>query len=112
SLGESEGKAGTRNVYSDTPGSMLKGNAAYATNASDATNYTESGSSSSDTSTTSATSDSETESRSVGYTGIPSDLIGAAQAALLNVDLMVVDSLQPLFFQLWGNSDEYLTRGY
>src|SRR5690606_23178060 len=110
--GTSDAKAGSRSVFSDTPGVPLSGNADYATNANDATQFTETGSSSEDSGLSEAVSDGETESSTSGYNGAPADIIRRAQEAILNIDLMVVESLQHLFFGLWANSDEFPVKGY
>lgn len=110
SSGVSNARAGSRNVFSDTPGAMLAGNADYATNASDATQFTDSDSNSDDSSHTESESGGETESSTTGYNGAPADILMRAQQAIVNIDLMVIDSLQPLFFGLWSNSDEFTAK--
>lgn len=40
--------------------------------------------------------------RTYGYNGyLPSDLIKKFREAILNIDLMIIDELEPLFMQLW-----------
>lgn len=109
---EGDNEAGSRSVYSDTPGSMLAGDADYATNASDANNFSTSKSTGKDQSKTQGESENESESHTEGYNGSPSDILARAQSNLLNVDQLVVGSLQHLFMSIMGNHDEYPVRGY
>lgn len=107
SMGNAKSKAGARNVNLSTPGVALSGNADYADSAVDATQFQDSDSTSSDTSTSVSEAGSESESRTKGYGSYPADLLVRAQSAILNIDLMVVESLDHLFFGLWANSNEY-----
>ena len=108
----------SRAVSSEMPQTRLAGEEDYATAATDSTGDTKatgssSGESSQDT-TTGATS-AETgayDSRSVGYTGSGADLVQRYRDAIVNVDMMVIDMLGPLFMGLWNNGDDYTGGSY
>jgi hypothetical protein len=114
--------SGSRNVLSDTPQVQLSGNEDYASSANDAnstatTNQTSSGTNS-DTITSTDTvnsSDTDTANASIerslnGQQGLPAaDLLMRYRATFLNIDMMVIASLQDLFMQVWDNGDEFST---
>ena len=95
--------AKSRAVQSDTPQVMLSGNGDYATNAADSTSLTgvrsESDGTGSQTSTTS--SDGSGENTQEGFSGSMSSLIQAHRDAIVNVDMMVITQLEPLFMYVW-----------
>ena len=95
--------AKSRAVQSDTPQVMLSGNGDYATNAADSTSLTgvrsESDGTGSQTSTTS--SDGSGESSQEGFSGSMASLIQAHRDAIVNVDMMVITQLEPLFMYVW-----------
>lgn len=100
----------TFNKFSDTPQGSLQGliNNEYLTNATQVdstdttTNNTETTGSREDTSNGSISSTDQYLERYYGYdTANPSDLILKYRKTLLNIDLMIIEKLEPLFFQLW-----------
>ena len=109
----------TRSVNADTPQTRLSGQEDYATSATDAT-ADQSGSSTTDSTSNGQGSQeaasqgrSTGESRSVGYAGMsPGDLLTSYRESIINVDLMVIDELAPLFMGLWNNGDTYTNGGY
>lgn len=108
--GTGSSTTGSRNVMSDTPQVQLSGNEDYATQANDAnatasTNQSSSGN----------TSDTDVASASIertlnGSQGLPAaDLLMRYRATFLNIDMMVISTLQDLFMQVWDNGDEFST---
>ena len=108
-----------RAVSSEMPQTRLAGDADYATAATDSTSngVTETASSGSRGETTAMTGDGSAQgsatSHQSGYTGTsPAALISAARDAIINVDMMVIDSVSTLFMSLWNNGDTYTNGGY
>lgn len=103
----------SRAVSSEMPQTRLAGDEDYATAATDSvsdnkTTGTSDGSSTQASTNEAATDHSEaSESRSVGYTGSGADLVQRYRDAVINVDMMVIDMLKPLFMGLWNNGDNY-----
>lgn len=115
----------SRAVASETPQVMLNNNGDYATSAQDSVGSTgakgagtandlRTGSVKSDTVFDSSTddmgrtrTDALTEARTHGYSGHVADLIMRWRDSLINIDMMVIDELKPLFMQLWNSGDEY-----
>ena len=95
--------AKSRAVQSDTPQVMLSGSGDYATNAADSTSLTavrsESDGTGSQTSTSST--DGTGESSQEGFSGSMASLIQAHRDAIVNVDMMVIAQLEPLFMYVW-----------
>ena len=95
--------AKSRAVQSETPQVMLSGNGDYATGAADSTSLTgvkstsESGGSQSSTSSSDGTGTSSQE----GFSGSMASLIQAHRDAIVNVDMMVIAQLEPLFMLVW-----------
>lgn len=102
------------------PQNRLAGNKDYASSASDSDNdATVAGNSSSSTNenrTDSGTTDGTAEttgknlSSTVGYQGVPSELISAFRSNLISVDDMVLSSLEPLFMGIWGSNTRRIGR--
>lgn len=110
SLNESSG--GSRSVTSETPQTMLSGNKDYAAAAADVNSTSTTEANTSDESNQNSNTESSSDSRVTGYQGIPSDLLMAYRASLINVDMMVITQLEELFMLVWDNGDTYTTRGY
>jgi len=98
----SSSTAGGRVVGSNTPQVRLAGQGDYATSAQDSNSKTDADGTASQT----ANSDNTT----TGYQGNPAELIWALRQSFVNVDMMVIDSLQELFMMIWDNGQEY-TKG-
>ena len=99
--------AKSKNVASIFPQTMLAGNGDYASNGADANSQTKTTAKIKDEQNASNNTKSETESRTKGYQGSPAQLIQAARAIILNVDLMVIADVDELFMSVWNNGDEY-----
>lgn len=113
--GESEsGSTGTskaRTVASEFPQTILSGNEDYATNAQDSNSNSENSATDRQTGASESNTSGESTSRSTGYSMYPAQLVRLRQDLVLNVDKLVVDSLQSLFFGLFQNSDEFTGNG-
>ena len=108
-----------RTVSSEMPQTRLAGSEDYATSATDSkasqTGHTGTTGSSEHTGTSGSTSDASSASRGVtkGYAGVSgSELVARYRDSVINVDLMVLDALSPLFMGIWNNGDTYTNGGY
>lgn len=110
SVNESTG--GSRSVTSETPQTMLAGNKDYASAAADVNSSSNTEANSSDATSQNSNTENAGDSRVTGYQGIPSDLLMAYRASLINVDMMVITQLEELFMLVWDNGDTYASRGY
>ena len=104
---ESDIDANSRNIVSNFPQTMLNGNKDYASNGADANSQTKTTAEVTEDSEATNTTNSETDSQTSGYQGIPAQLIQAYRAAILNVDMLVIAELDTLFMMVWNNGDEY-----
>lgn len=109
----SNGTAGSRAVQSQTPQVMLAGNKDYATSAADTTSQSENTGSGNESATSSNEENTNSSSEMKGYQGIPSELLMAYRATMLNVDMSIIEELNELFMGIWNNGDSYRpARGY
>ena len=95
--------AKSRAVQSETPQVMLSGNGDYATGAADSTSLTgvKSSSDSAGSQSSTSTSDGTGTSTQEGFSGSMASLIQAHRDAIVNVDMMVIAQLEPLFMYVW-----------
>ena len=95
--------AKSRAVQSETPQTMLSGNGDYATGAADSTSLTgvKSSSDSSGSQTSTSSSDGAGTSTQEGFSGSMASLIQAHRDAIINIDMMVIAQLEPLFMYVW-----------
>lgn len=95
--------AKSRAVQSETPQTMLSGNGDYATGAADSTSLTgvKSASDSSGSQTSTSSSDGSGSSTQEGFSGSMASLIQAHRDAIINIDMMVIAQLEPLFMYVW-----------
>ena len=95
--------AKSRAVQSETPQVMLSGNGDYATGAADSTSLTGVKSSSDGTGSQRSTSSSDGSGTGTqeGFSGSMASLIQAHRDAIVNVDMMVIAQLEPLFMLVW-----------
>lgn len=100
-----ESDSTSRAVNSDFPQEMLRGDGNYATSAADSTGRTVSGSGSDSAGSGTTDATSHSESRQYGRTGSGASLVAEYREQLLNIDLMIVSELEPLFMGLHGTSD-------
>ena len=96
----------SRSVASETPQTMLAGNEDYASSANDSV------AESVGEGTSFATTGSLNDSTSKGYYTSPSDLLRKYRETFLNIDMMIIRELEPLFMQLWSNGDEFTPNRY
>lgn len=106
-------------ISSEMPQTRLSGDENYATAATNSANSGGSQSVTTGDRTGETTSDGSTASRGSalshvkGYSGTSAaSLVAAYRETILNIDMMVVDSLSELFMGLWNNSDEYTGRRF
>lgn len=99
----SETSARSRAVQSDTPQVRLSGNGDYATSASDSNAETgvKSKQASSGRQSASTSSESSGTSSQEGFSGSMASLIEAHRDAIINIDMMVIAQLEPLFMYVW-----------
>lgn len=109
--GESENtatsKAGSRSVFSDTPQTMLAGNEDYASNATDNNSTSDNAAMATESGTSDTNSESEGSNTTHGYQGHAGELIRRYQESLVNVDRLVIATLEPLFMGIWETGDSY-----
>lgn len=102
--------AKSRSVSSETPQTMLQGDADYATGAVDVNSDSDNVSTGTQTGVESASTESENETNTTGFQGAASDLIMRYRESLLNIDLQIVTQLEECFMLVWDNGDTY-TKG-
>ena len=113
--------AKSRAVASEMPQTQLAGNQDYATSATDSLSDSDSTGTASGSEQTQGTGTESGSQTAVGSGKVVSSttgrqapgaaLIQAYRDQIINVDVMVLDSLEPLFMQLWTNHDSYSERG-
>lgn len=106
--GNSTAVTKSRAINSNFPQTMLAGSEDYADNGADVTNTTTSDNSGTGHDTADTTGSLTGKSTTSGYQGSASDLLMKYRATLLNVDMLVVESLEDCFMQIWDNGDEFL----
>lgn len=103
-----------RTVNSEFPQSQLDADGDYATSASDATSASNSTNSATGKNTSSNTSQGNGQSTTTGRQGSAPRLVMEYRAAILNVDMMVINDLNELFMGVYDNGEEFMprVRGY
>ena len=106
--------AKSRAVQSDTPQVMLSGDGDYATGAADSTSLTGVKSMSDGTGSQTSTSSSDVarESSQEGFSGSMASLIQAHRDAVINIDMMVIAQLEPLFMYVWTPPTDLIGDDY
>jgi hypothetical protein len=102
----------SRSVTSETPQTMLSGNADYATGAADVQGKNDTTSNATENNTSNVDASANDDSTVTGYQGVASELIMRYRQSLVNIDLMVLDELEELFMSVWNTGDSYTTGGY
>lgn len=105
---ESNQSSGSRSVDQSTPQVALRGNADYASGATDVNGKTKGESSGREESETRSQNDNDSESRTTGYQGSPAALMAAYRASLINVTTMLFAQLEELFMGVWSTDDDYV----
>lgn len=102
--------AKSRAVQSETPQVMLSGNGDYATGAADSTSLTgvKSSSTSGGSQSTTSSSDGSGTATQEGFSGSMASLIQAHRDAIVNVDMMVIAQLEPLFMYVWTSPTDMI----
>lgn len=96
-----------KNVVSNFPQVRLSDNKDYASNAADTVSDTETTGESAERSKAANDSEQESTATTKGYQGSPSQLLAEFRSTIINVDMMIIAELDPLFMTVWNNSDEY-----
>lgn len=114
---KSDTNAKSRQTQSTFPQQMLSGSTDYATSAVDANSQTGVEADSLNEGEAANKGTSVSDSRTVGYQGSPAMLLQQFRATLLNIDMLVIAELDPLFMMVWNNADNYTQnnggfRGY
>lgn len=102
---ETDGKA--RVVQSQTPQTMLKPNADYATAATDTNSESDVSGNSESHNVGETSSSSNSENRVTGYQGIASDLIMRYRSSLLNIDTMILSDVEDCFMLVLSSGDSF-----
>jgi len=114
----SESASTSRGISSEFPQNMLSGSGDYADSGTDSTaggrvDATGTENSTSDaTSSDTASADNTGHSETKGMSGNKAELIMAQRATFLNIDMLVVSSLDDCFMGVWSNGDELLPPNY
>jgi hypothetical protein len=103
SVTESTGRA----VTSQTPQTMLAGNADYATGASDSKSDSGVTAESNQESASNNSTQSNGDNRVTGYQGIASELVNRYRASLLNIDTNILRDIEDCFMLILNNGDAY-----
>lgn len=109
-VSETDGKA--RVVQSQTPQTMLKPNADYATAATDTNSESDVSGTSTSHNTGETTNSSTSDNRVTGYQGIASDLIMKYRASLINIDTMILSDVEDCFMLVLTTPDSFTDRRY
>lgn len=110
---ESTNKSGQRSIQSDFPQNMLAGSSDYASAGSDVNGTTSVETNGNETSESDSEGQQHSDTRVTGYQGNQGDIINAVRAAILNIDLMIINDLEPMFLQVFNTGDSYSQRnGY
>jgi hypothetical protein len=102
----------SRTINSDYPQFMLNENTDYATSGADANQQNKSTGEATQTESATGKDESAQETSVTGYQGSPADLILRRRAAIINVDLAILDELNSLFMVVWDNGDEWLPSNW
>lgn len=99
----------SRTVQSDTPQTMLSGSEDYASGAADAISHASSDGTATqaETAHNAATQSGSNDATSTGFNVPLSALLLQYRETFLNIDMLVIAELEPLFMQLWSNGDEF-----
>ena len=99
-----------RSVTSETPQNLLSAKGDYATSAADTGSVSETTSEATENSSAESVMNEESHI-SREYSGViavsKTSLLVEYRAALLNIDLMIISELEPLFMQVWNTNDSY-----
>lgn len=107
-----DGKA--RAVVSNTPQSMLAGNGDYATGATDTTSENVSTSEAAEKSNQSHQGNQASESSTLvsGWQGSQADLLMRFRETFLNIDVMIIDELAPLFMLITSSNSNFTNNNW
>ena len=105
SFSQNRGSSESRVIGSDYPQSQLSGSEDYATSGTDSTALSTGRDTSTGKTRQKGHGKSLQNSRTRGRSQSGASLVMEYRAAILNVDMMIVSELEPLFMQVFGNAD-------
>lgn len=108
----SDTQSGSRTVSQELPQTLLSGNGDYATAASDANSDSKISSSNSQNGQTDSTNENESNSTTSGYQGVAAELLMRYRNTIINIDTMVISSLEDCFMLVLNSGDSYTQRGW
>lgn len=116
---DSTTQAGAEALAMEYPQQQLNTNGRYATSGTKSENATTSNSSGTEESTqestqtgsTVADGDSTNDTTQTGWSGSQADLLMRYRETFLNIDVMILDALSPLFMGLWGTGSSHYSDG-
>lgn len=103
----SDTTAGGRVVNSNTPQTMLRPNADYATSAADTNSSSNVEGNSSSVNSSENSTNSNSDNRVTGYQGAASDLIMKFRASLINIDTMILSDIEDCFMLVLSTGDSF-----
>lgn len=110
---DSDVKSNSENVTNEYPQTGVSVGGKYATSGAAAASTTNTKGNVKENSESENKTNTETESSTTGYQGVPAQLIATYRAAIINVDMMIINELDSLFMMIWNNSDTYSQdKGY
>lgn len=106
---ENETQAGGESLGMEYPQQQLNEDGRYATTGSKSENASTStgAGEESQSSNTTSEGDSTGETVQTGWSGSQADLLNRYRETFLNIDVMILDALNPLFMGIWGNGNSH-----
>lgn len=105
STGHTSGDSKSRVIGSDYPQAMLSGSEDYATSGQDVNTLSSGREQSSATADSLDHSKSIGDSHTIGRSGSAMSLVQEFRAQIINVDMMVITELEPMFMQIFNTGD-------
>lgn len=101
--------ARARVVNSNTPQGRLNGNADYASAATDSTSKTDTTANANEENSQNQSGQQRQEGNSVvtGYQGSQTEMLMRFRETFLNIDMMILDELGPLFMLVWSSGNNF-----
>lgn len=106
----STNKSGQRSVQSDFPQNMLSGSSDYASSGADVNGTTSVETDGKETQESESDGETHSETKMSGFQGNQGDIINGVRSAILNIDLMIINDLEPMFLQVFNTGDSYTER--
>lgn len=97
-------------LNTDYPQTFITADGQYGTSGSGTQSTSGATGSSEESSNSNTESEQSTDSSTVGYQGLPGDLLTNYRNSLINVNMMVIRMLDPLFMGIWATPDPFTRR--